>query len=73
MLVAAILPFIVSYIGDDKKSYGYIWITCGSITALATIFTFIFMLETKDKTLQQIREQFQDAQYHQKGVMDQID
>ena len=60
MLVAIILPFIVSAIGDEKHQYGFIWITCGSFSGIATIFICIFMRETKGKSLQQIRELFQD-------------
>ena len=51
MLVAALLPFIVDLLGDNKQGYGYIWICCGSITALGTIFIFICMRETKGKSL----------------------
>ena len=51
MVIAAVLPFIVSALGDNKQGYGGIWITCGSITALATAFIYIFMRETKGKSL----------------------
>ena len=51
MLVAIILPFVVSAIDDKKYKYGFIWITCGSFSAIATVFICIFMRETKGKSL----------------------
>lgn len=51
MGIAAGLPFIVNALGDNKKGYGFIWMSCGSVTALATIFIYVFMRETKGKSL----------------------
>ena len=45
LIISIICPPLVKAIGDDN--IGWIFIICGGITFLATIFIFFFMKETK--------------------------
>ena len=54
MLISGGLPFITNALNDNHQYYCFIWFTCGTLTALGTIFLYFFMKETKGLSLKQI-------------------
>ena len=51
MTISAVLPFITYSLKDDHSKYGYIWLACGIMTTIGTMFIYIYMKETKGLSL----------------------
>ena len=51
MIISAVLPFVTYALKDDHAKYGFIWIACGAMTSLGTLFLYVYMKETKGLSL----------------------
>ena len=56
LIISVITPSLIKSIGSEN--IGYIFIVCGGLTVLGTVFMFFFMKETRGKTQAQIDEMF---------------
>ena len=56
LIISIICPKLVDAIGEDH--IGYIFIACGGLTLLGTLFLVFYMKETMGKTQQEIEEMF---------------
>ena len=46
------VPVLIDAFGGDNKGAGWLFIGCGGLTALGTIFIIAYMKETKGKSPQ---------------------
>ena len=56
LVISIITPSLINAIGSDNV--GWIFIVMGGFTVLGTVFMFFFMLETRNKTSQEIKAMF---------------
>lgn len=68
LVVSACIPGVIDSIGVGN--IGYIFIFVGILTTCGFLFMFVFMLETKGKTTQQIEDMFYGVSVPQKKNKD---
>jgi hypothetical protein len=70
LIISIICPKLVDAIGEDH--IGYIFIVCGGLTCIGTIFLVCFMKETMGKTQQEIDALFytdRNKNYKEKNLV----